>query len=187
MAVKKIQSLVAVLQQGGVAIIPTDTIYGIVGLAFRKSTVLRIRRLRKRNRKKPLVVLIPSLDALTRFGIRLGVVKKPVMRFLKKTWPGRISVALPVPGKKFDYLHRGTGFIAFRVPQKKQLRELLKKTGPLVAPSANLEGKLPATTIREAKKYFGTQVDWYEDGGKVERKASTLVKIINGTPVMIRR
>ncbi len=183
------------LKDGGVAVIPTDTIYGIVGSALLPKTVARIYQLRKRNMRKPMIVLVASIRELARFGVRLS---PAVTRFLRGAWPGRVSVALPVHpsfaesyggqrGKKWEYLHRGTAYIAFRVPLKKTLRELLAKTGPLVAPSANLEGKPPAKSIREARKYFGTKVDCYVDGGELVRKPSTLVKVIEGKPVTIRK
>jgi L-threonylcarbamoyladenylate synthase len=178
---------VDILKDGGVAVIPTDTIYGIVGSALKSATVARIYKLRKRNLKKPFIVLIPSLQGLAQFGVRMGAMRRPLLRFLRGVWPGRVSVALPVKGGKFGYLHRGTEYIAFRVPAKKMLRELLMKTGPLVAPSANLEGKPPAGTVKEAQKYFGAKVDCYVDGGRIERKPSTLVKILEGKPVVIRK
>ena len=178
------EQLIKILREGGVAVIPTDTIYGIVGSALKPQTVARIYRLRKRNPKKPMIVLISSIRELAQFGVRI---RKPVLRFLRGVWPGRVSVALSITGKKFEYLHRGTGYIAFRVPAKKSLCELLEKTGPLVAPSANVEGKPPSTTIEEAQKYFGARVDYYLDGGKVEKKASTLVKILEGKPVIVRK
>ncbi len=47
-----------VLRRGGVGVMPTDTIYGIVGSALRPSTVRRIYRLRRRNLRKPMIILI---------------------------------------------------------------------------------------------------------------------------------
>jgi len=66
------------------------------------------------------------------------------------------------------------------------LRTLLKKTGPLVAPSANREGMLPAQTIGDALRYFGEHVDFYSDGGKRGGKPSTLIAFENGVPVIKR-
>ncbi|MDP3975014.1 MAG: L-threonylcarbamoyladenylate synthase [Candidatus Jorgensenbacteria bacterium] len=164
-------TLAQLLKQGGVAVIPTDTIYGIVGSALKRKTVERIYRLRKRNPKKPFIILISSSRELSHFGIRADA---RVRAFLDKVWPGPVSVILPCPSPKFRYLHRGTKTLAFRVPKPKALRALLAKTGPLVAPSANPEGKLPARTVGEAKRYFGDGVDWY--GGKgVKRGAPSLL------------
>jgi L-threonylcarbamoyladenylate synthase len=83
-------------------------------------------------------------------------------------------------------LHLGTQSLAFRVPKPKGLQSLLKKTGPLVAPSANPEGMKPALTMREAKKYFGNAVALYVPG-LVHRAPSSLVSLLGPTPVVISR
>ena len=82
--------------------------------------------------------------------------------------------------KRFEYLHRGTAALAFRVPKSAWLRKLLQKTGPLIAPSANFEGEPPALSFRAAKKYFGKSVDFYVDAGRLISKPSTLIKIEKG-------
>ncbi len=155
------KKLIAVIGRGGVGVMPTDTIYGLVGSALSQKTVERIYRLRRRNPKKPVIVLIGDLADLKRFGVKPA---PRVKAFLKKIWPGPYSVVLPCPHKKFTYIHRGTETLAFRLPEPKWLRELLRATGPLAAPSANPEGKPPAKTIAEAKKYFGTKADFYVYG-----------------------
>ncbi len=163
-----------ILLNGGVGILPTDTIYGIVGSALSKKAVARIYKLRKRNLKKPLIILINSLKDLDIFGIRLNV---KIKILLKKFWPGKVSIILPCLDKKFYYLHRGTKSLAFRLPKKPDLIELLEETGPLVAPSANWEGFPPASTVKEAEKYFNGKVDFYIDAGKLTSKPSSLIKI----------
>ena len=173
------------LRRGGVGVLPTDTLYGIVGSALNKRTVLRIYKLRKRNPKKPMIILIGSLADLKKFGISLPTTH---YKLLTGLWPNAVSVILPCPVKKFAYLHRGTKTLAFRFPKPKWLRDLLKKTGPLVAPSANWEGHPPAATIREAKKYFADKVDMYIDAGRCTGKPSTLVRITPaGEAVVLRR
>jgi len=163
-----------ILSAGGIGVLPTDTIYGLVGSALKPEMVRRIYKLRKRNRKKPMIILIGSLDDLAMFGIKVGPGLKKV---LSKFWSGKVSVILPCCAKKFLYLHRGTKALAFRMPKVIWLRRLLKDTGPLVAPSANLEGLPPAKTIAEAKEYFGSTADFYVDRGKLESAPSTLVEI----------
>jgi len=76
--------------------------------------------------------------------------------------------------------------LAFRLPNKKDLINLIKKVGPLVAPSANIEGKPPAKTISQAKKYFGEKVDFYIDSGKISGPPSTLIEIKNND-IFIKR
>jgi L-threonylcarbamoyladenylate synthase len=176
--------LEGVLRAGGVAVIPTDTIYGIVGLALRPKTVARIYKVRKRSPKKPCIVLISSLDDLRKFGVRLRDFEKKV---LEKVWPGKVSVILPVRSKKFRYLDRGTGGIAFRLPAVKYLRELVQKTGPLIAPSANIEGFPPAKTLGEAVRYFGARVDCYMPPGRLAKNPSTLIAIEDKKVIVVRK
>ena len=176
--------IISILQRGGVGVLPTDTLYGIVGSALNKKTVQRIYKLRKRNPKKPCIVLISSMFDVKIFSVRLGE-KDP--NILNKLWPGKVSIILPSKDKAFSYLHRGTKTIAFRLPRSKQLRALLKKTGPLIAPSANWEGERPAQTIKEAKKYFGDQVDFYVSAGRrLRMKPSTLVSLRDGKINVLR-
>ena len=128
---------------------PTDTLYGVVGSAMWSDTVERVYRVKKRNTQKPLIVLISSIDDVQNFEIdNLG---EDQMKVLAHYWPGPTSILLPCSSSKFEYLHRGTGSIAFRLPNKKDLIDLLRETGPLVAPSANVEGEKPAATIAEAQ------------------------------------
>lgn len=173
-----------ILRQGGVGILPTDTLYGVVGSAFRKKAVLRIYRLRRRSPKKPMIILIHSLADLKKFGV---VVNGQMSNVLQKFWPGKVSVVLPCRSKKFAYLHQGTRTLAFRLPAKKSLRELLRYTGPLVAPSANIEGRPPAKTIRAARTYFGTRVDFYVNSGRLSGQPSTLVALHRGRLTVLRK
>ncbi len=182
------------LKKDGIAVIMTDTIYGLVGSAFSRKAVARISAVKGRDDGKSYIVLISSIKDLELF----GVVPTPGQKlFLKKVWPGKVSVAFPVAQKKFDYIHRGKKEIAFRLPKlpkiKKglfQLATLLKQAGPLIAPSANPQGLVPAATITEAKNYFGDKVDLYIPANKKDSpkvgKPSTLVRF-NGDTVEILR
>ncbi|MEK7598736.1 MAG: L-threonylcarbamoyladenylate synthase [Patescibacteria group bacterium] len=169
--------LVKTMTDGGVGVLPTDTLYGIVCSAKNRKSVEHVYELRERNLKKPSIILISDMKDLKFFSIKLDEVTRKI---LSRVWPGQVSVILPCAGKKFSYLHRGTKSLAFRLPGKKDLVRLIKKTGPLIAPSANFEGLLPATTVREAKNYFEDCVDFYVAGGKLESLPSTIVAIKNG-------
>lgn len=176
------KELEQVLKSGGVAVIPTDTMYGIVGSALSKSTVERIYRVRERDPRKPLIILVNSIENLKDLGI-----KNIPTNILKTLWPNKISVILPCKSKKFEYLHRGTNKLSFRIPDHAGLRALLKKTGPIVAPSANPEGKAPAKTIKEAENYFGTQVDIYVDQKKLKDVPSTIIELDTKSKISLVR
>lgn len=176
-----------ILLQEKIAVIATDTLYGIVGRALSKTVVERIYEVKGRDEGKPFIILIPDSEALKDFGIVLSVVDKQKVESL---WPGPVTVILPLPqeaSERFTYLHRGSNTLAFRMPNKNDLIDILKKTGPLVAPSANPQGKMPATTIDEAREYFGNMVDYYQDAGTVHSLPSTIIALEKGEVVVIRQ
>ncbi len=155
---------------------PTDTIFGIVGTALDEKTVERIYAVRGRNPNKPLIVLISSLDELKQFDVDIT---DDVKETLESVWPGEVTVILPIQENallKWKYLHRDTGKIAFRLPRKEDLLQILKETGPLTAPSANLEGFPPAKNISEAKEYFKDMVDFYMEGESGGEISSTIIE-----------
>lgn len=157
-----------------IGVIPTDTIYGIVTSALDPDLVEKIYKLKKRNTDKPFIILISSISDLEKFDIKLTEIQK---EFLEKNWPNPLSVLLPSAGDKWKYLHRGSNCLAFRLPKDEELIELLEEFGPLVAPSANIEGEKPAETIDQAKEYFGNFVNFYIDRGTIKGEPSTLISL----------
>lgn len=172
------------LKQGEIAIIPTDTIYGLAANALLPNSVERIYPIKKRNPEKPLIILLSKISDLALFEVKIDNSTKKILR---EVWPGKVSVILPCSDKKFHYLHRGTNSLAFRLPAKDTLLDLLKITGPLVSTSANPEGKPCAKTVSEAKKYFGDRIDFYVDEGPLESAPSTLIEIKNGRIKILRQ
>lgn len=170
------------IKNGEVGVLPTDTLYGLVGSALLPQSVEKIYSLKKREPSKPLIVLISKISDLEKFSV---ILDDKLENFLKSIWPGPVSIVLPCAD--FDYLDRGTGKIAFRLPAKEDLRQLISESGPLVAPSANPESASPAKNISEAKKYFGEGADFYIDGGEFSGEPSSLVEYKNGKFVILRK
>lgn len=163
----------SMLKNGGIGILATDTLYGVVGQALNQAAVERIYTVKKRTPTKPFIILISDIADLALFHIVLT----PEMKTnLEQYWPGPVSVILECPEQGFAYLHRDTHTLAFRLPAKPELISLIRTTGPLVAPSANPEGLTPAPTIDAARAYFGDTVDFYVSG-LVSDKPSKIIKI----------
>lgn len=178
------EKLIEILKKGGVVVMPTDTIYGIVGRAEDVKTVERIYDLKKRAPEKPCIILISDIKDLEKFSVTLSQKQKEKRA---EYWPGPVSIILDCEDEKFSYLHRGTRSLAFRMPNSLEFKNLLLATGPLIAPSANPEGLTPAKNIKEAEKYFGTSVDLYIDGGELASKASKIIKLHkDGSVITIR-
>ena len=170
------------LTHGGIAVIETDTIYGIVGQALNKDVVEEIYALKKRTPSKPFIILISHVDDVRLFGVALD---DRTRSKLQGYWPGPVSVILDCPGEQFSYLHRGTHTLAFRLPDKKSLQELIDKTGPLVAPSANPEGLEPASNEEMVKTYFKNKINFYNIG-QGSGLASRIIKLSGDNEEIIR-
>lgn len=180
---KKITDIINQIKNGAVGIMPTDTIYGLVGLALDKQPVERIKRLKNRT-NKPFIILISKIKDIEKFGLKLNQTEKEI---IKKLWPGPVSIIFKGLPKSFYYLSAGKKSLAFRLPQAKQLRTYLAKTGPLIATSANPSGQQPAQTITEAKKYFGRTIDFYLSAGhKMPVIPSTVIEITKEKVVILR-
>ena len=190
---KDVKDVARVLSRGGTAVMPTDTTYGIVGSALNEKVVNEIYRLRKRDLDKPFIVLIADRKDLKRFGVAPTAAQEEILR---RVWPafGRptagkseaVSVILPCAEDKFSYLHRGKNTLAFRLPEREDLRRLLREVGPLVAPSANPQGHPVAKNIYEARAYFGHHAGFYKDGGTIAASPSKLIDITDGTEKVLR-
>lgn len=167
------KQLLDVLIKGGIVVMPSDTIYGVFGSAKSTNVTTKIRSIKNRDDNQAFIVLCAHTDQITDlFGI-----EKMILRKTENYWPGPVSIILEPQQKRPDIQGSLDG-IAFRIPADESLRELLEKTGPLVAPSANPRGLEPAKNIQEAQEYFGDQIDLYVDGGTIENvKPSKVLKI----------
>ncbi len=172
--------VIKILKNDGVVVLPTDTLYGLIASAFSKKAIDKIYKIKERDKSKPLIVLISKIEDLKKFGIKGD---------FSKVFLPKVSVLLSSRSLKFKYIHRGTGEIAFRlISQKnKNLFNLVEKVGPVVAPSANIESLKPAETIKEARGYFGDNVDYYINGGLRKSKPSTLIRVKNGNVEILRQ
>jgi L-threonylcarbamoyladenylate synthase len=176
------------LGDGHIGVIATDTLFGLVGRALDKQAVEKIYTIKKRDTRKPCIILLGSFDQLNIFSM---VIHERFQKLLHAIWPGPVTVILRLEEEyheKFHYLHRGSGQLTFRFPQHEKLQNIISATGPLIAPSANPEGFPPATSIAEIKNYFGDEVDIYLDENNMPYtgKPSTIIKIKNHQIHLVR-
>lgn len=171
--------LVEMLGRGGVGVLPTDTVYGLVCVASDLGAVSRLYGLKSREHK-PGTVIAASIDQLVELGIKARYLKA-----VEQFWPNAISIEVP---HTIAYLNQNTGRQAFRVIRgSENLLELLHKVGPLLTSSANQPTKPPANTVKEAQNYFGDQVDFYVDGGDLsDHKPSTVIRIVDDAVEILR-
>lgn len=169
------------LKPSSIGVIATDTVYGIVARAADQSATDRLYSLKKRE-SKPGTIIAASLGQLEALGL-----KHRYLKAVEQFWPGAVSVVIPVSDPKLEYLYRGKMSLAVRIPKNSKLQKLLTGTGPLLTSSANLPGQPMAVTISQAKSYFGSQVDFYEDGGDLSnREPSTIIRVVDDAIEVLR-
>ncbi len=156
--------LIEMLQAGNIGVLRTDTLYGIVASASNREAVERVYAAKNRQADKPSIVLIADQSQM--FDPAPDALKDA----LADLWPGPNSVIMPSPSAP-EWIRRGGATVSYRIPDDARLQRLLTQTGPLIVPSANLEGQPPAKSWAEAQGYFGENVDFYVDGGIVMDEA----------------
>ena len=175
-----IEEAISTLLAGGVGVLPTDTVYGLVARVADQAAMARLAKLKNRERK-PIPVMAASVAQLRELGVPAACLEK-----VAHLWPNPLSIVLPVDAAH-AYLHQGLGDLPFRIVADDALRKILARTGPLAATSANRPGEPTAATIAEAQAYFGNKVDFYVDGGELSgRLSSTIIKLTDAGFVMVR-
>ena len=163
--------LVTTLLGGGIAVIRTDTLYGIVACAHDEEAVNKVYDTKGRNPDKSCVILLDRPESSYGHADELSHDIDAYHEF-----PTSFLIEADDAPR---HLLRENTMLAYRVPALPGLKTLLQRAGPLIAPSANPEGAEPAYTIHQAIEYFGDAVDIYVDSGDVPRDtpASRIVRI----------
>lgn len=172
------------LAAGQLAVLPTDTVYGIAADAFNPRAVQALLDAKGRGRQMPPPVLIGSpatIDAL-------AVEVQPWLReIVTRHWPGPLTVICrQQPSLSWD-LGETHGTVAVRVPDDPIALELLAQTGPLAVSSANTTGDAAAQTVEDAQRMLGDSVEVYLDGGPIGSGVpSTILDATGTTPRILR-
>ncbi len=161
------------LGRGQLAVLPTDTVYGIAADAFSARAVAALLAAKGRGRQQPPPVLVAGVSTLRAL---VAEVPEPVERLVEEFWPGGLTIVLPAqPSLSWD-LGETHGTVAVRMPAHRIALELLEETGPLAVSSANRTGLPAAVSIDQARDMLGDSVAVYLDAGPSESGiASTIV------------
>ena len=167
-----------IIHDGGVVVVPTDTVYGVACDPSNTDAIARIYAIKHRPRSKALQVLLSDVAQTQSLGL---VLPAPLDVLSEAMLPGAFSpIALALPGCTLVTLHPeddGGSTQAIRVPDSKVSLKIIEATGPLAATSANRSGNQSASTVDEAYAELGDAVDLYLDGGPtVSHVASTVVR-----------
>jgi L-threonylcarbamoyladenylate synthase len=170
----------ALLREGGIVGLPTETVYGLAGDATDPTAVARIYAAKGRPGFNPLIAHLPDITAAR----RQGLFDANALVLAKAFWPGPLTLVVPV----CDLARAGLGSIALRVPASPLARAVLEAAArPIAAPSANRSGRISPTTAQHVIDELEGLIDAVLDGGPspvgVE---STIVACLSGAPRLLR-
>ena len=163
------------MKAGGVVAFPTETVYGIGASIKQPKAIKRIFKIKKRPKNKPLQVLIANLSQAK----RLGKFNKEAEKFAKNHWPGPLTLVVYKKKTVPKLVTGGSLKVGLRVPAHSAILKLIKKSGPIVATSANKAGEKPALTAAEAKTKL-PEIDYVLPGRIKTGKASKVVDATKG-------
>lgn len=174
------ETVVKLLEDGAVGLVPSDTVYGLSAVALNEGSVRRIYELKGRDNHKPYIILLADFNQANQLGIN-----PEDLSLVSRLWPAPLTFIAPAENAP-EFLHRGTQSLAIRIPNNETLRELLVLVGPLLSTSANLQGEAIAQDMSMAKLYFGDKLDFYVDAGTLSGQPSTIVQAQNGQLKILR-
>jgi len=176
--------LLAALAADGLALVPTETVYGVVARVDRPAGVAALYAAKGRPAGQPLQVLVGSPAA----GRALAREWPPSARALAdRWWPGPLTLVVPAADALPAEVRAADGSVGLRCPDHELARELLAAAGPLAASSANRAGEPPANTCAEAVAALGEAVAAALDDGPVRGGVpSSVVRIARGGWELLR-
>jgi L-threonylcarbamoyladenylate synthase len=175
----------AALRKGDLAVLPTDTVYGVAADAFSPAAVAVLLAAKGRGRQTPPPVLVGSVRAAQAL---VEEISQPAQDLIDEFWPGGLTLVLRANRSLAWDLGDTRGTVAVRMPLHPVALDLLRETGPLAVSSANRAGRPPATTAGAAEAELGPAVAVYLDGGPCPGGTlSTIVDLTGSLPRLLRR
>jgi L-threonylcarbamoyladenylate synthase len=171
----KVQEIVSILEQGGIAGIPTETVFGLACNGADEKAVERLCAIKKRPEDKRFVVQISDMSQLLLYQAEIS---PRAYSIIKQFWPGPLTVILKTK----------TGKTGFRMPNNRVALSILTRANfPVFVTSANISGQQDCLCAREAFEQFKGLVNIIaEDNQKAHGIASTILDCTGATFKILR-
>lgn len=176
--------VIDVLRKGGVAVLPTDTLYGIACLMSNAEAAKRLYALKGLDPRKPLAILLPDVGAIAPWARSLDT---PAFRLLKRVLPGPYTFILQASAEVPRQVLRGRKTIGVRVPDQPLVLAILEELGePLLTTSVTDDEGGFVNDPLAIEERLGGVVDVVVDAGPCSTDPSTIVDLTSGSPEILR-
>jgi L-threonylcarbamoyladenylate synthase len=181
----RIEQIAEALKAGGLAALPTETVYGIAANALDADAVARIFKVKGRPADNPLIVHVASLEDITPL---VNSFPQEAERLAARFWPGPLTIVLPKTALVPDIVSAKLDTVAVRMPSHPVIRAVIRACGlPLAAPSANLSGRPSPTNAKHCIEDLNGKVELIVDGGDCEvGLESTVISLAGERPRLLR-
>lgn len=179
-----IEEFEEILNNGGALVLPTETVYGIFTKALDETAVNHVYQLKKRPRDKAMNLNVADYQTILEFS-------KEQPRYLKDLFeaflPGPLTIILKANDKVPVWINSGKSTVGFRLPNHSLTADLIKKTGPLIGPSANISGNESGKEFASILAAFDHEVAGYEDDQAITGQDSTIVDLSGEKAKILRQ
>ncbi len=175
----------ALLRAGGLAAIPTETVYGLAANALDADAVGKIFAAKGRPQDNPLIVHISTMEEMYPL---VTAVPEQARRLADAFWPGPLTMILPRSERVPDVVSAGLPTVAIRMPSHPVARAIIRAAGvPLAAPSANSSGLPSPTNAKHVIDDMDGKIDAIVDGGDCDVGVeSTVITLASDPPRLLR-
>lgn len=181
---QQVAEVVESLQQGGVVVVPTDTVYGLAVSPDFPDSVERLYELKQRPRHMNLPIMVADIAAMEALGVAIN---ERARRLLESEYvPGALTVAIGFVDQPTVPWLEGREEVAIRIPNDERLLEVLRQSGPLLVTSANASGQNTPKNVGEILEQLNGTPDVAIDGGEIKTIPSTIVNCRLDPPVVER-
>jgi L-threonylcarbamoyladenylate synthase len=174
---------VEIIKNGGVAIVPTETVYGFAVDAFNVDAQKKIYKIKGRNQKKPLILMAANIKSVR---VLVNIPKK-ALEITKKFWPGQLTLIFPTTeiGK---IVTGGRNDLGVRIPNNTFMLKLLQEIKtPVFTTSVNVSNKKSAKSYEDVLNFNGI-VDIIVNDGKCKFSfESTVIDMVQFPYVVVRK
>jgi L-threonylcarbamoyladenylate synthase len=183
--VSDVDAAVAAVRAGRLAIVPTDTVYGLATTPYSEAPVRALYRAKGREELQPTALVAADLDVLLECVPELRGRSATIARALL---PGPYTLVLPNPARRFPWLTGSRAeTIGVRVPAVEgAAAAVLAQVGALVATSANLPGGPDPRRLEDVPEELRAKVDAVVDGGDLPGTPSTVLDLTGPEPAVVR-
>ena len=175
----------AIIQNGGLVAVPTETVYGLAADGLNAAAVLKIYDVKGRPETKPINLLVSGMVDVELF---CRDIPDAAYALAEKFWPGPLTIVLKKKENVPDIVTAGGDTVGVRCPDHPKTLALIKLAGvPLAAPSANLSGQPSPKSAGDVLEVFDGKIDAVIDGGPCQVGVeSTIVGLATDEPVLFR-